>query len=450
MLNGFQIKHRLALLYTACTSLFLFIFSGFVLFFFQINMISEFDQSLKERFAYLQRHLETENNRNVHFRGSEYPNKVVIQGIEEIPIVEVWQGDDRVFSNSDLTLPQVAKTLKSLVLQDRHYRMISGWSDSNNEFYIKAAFDASRVRSKVRGLGVSLAILIPFSLSGICLMGFYFARKALEPVQVLANQAQLINADNLSTRVSTGNQHDELGQLASVLNSLLNRIESSFSSLKQFTSDASHELRTPLTAIKATCEIAQQDSAIDSDKVIEEVLVEVERMTDLTESLLMLTRGDSGVLQLELSEISTLQLVEDVVGLLSVLAEEKRQTLSIKGEDTRLNADYTLIRQAIMSLLHNAIQYSGKDEFIELKILSDQDEVSIRVEDQGPGIPLMHREKIFDRFYKVDLSRFRTAGGSGLGLSIVQWIARMHNGKITYFDNAPRGAVFELTLPINQ
>jgi len=127
-----------------------------------------------------------------------------------------------------------------------------------------------------------------------------------------------------------------------------------------------------------------------------------------------------------------------------------RRYLSIEGKDARLCADYTLVRQATMSLLHNAIQYSDNNGQIVLTVLSDQNDVSITIEDHGPGIPMMHREKIFDRFYKVDHSRNRSGGGSGLGLSIVQWIARMHKGKIEYLDNTPQGAVFKLTLPVNQ
>ena len=292
----------------------------------------------------------------------------------------------------------------------------------------------------------------PFALGFAGVGGYFLARHALGPIERMARRVHEINAERLGARLDVENPHDELGSLAKAFNETLARLEHSFEQLRRFTSDASHELRTPLTAIRSVGEVGlqQESSSEHYREVIGSMLEEAGRLSHLIDSLLTISRAESGQIQLERTTIFILPFVRDTISVLDVLAEEKGQDLSIEGDDTlRVQADCTILRQVLINLLDNAIKFSHRGGHISVCVSNaDEHTVAIDVEDNGPGIRPEHREKVFDRFYRVDEGRSREAGGTGLGLAIAKWGAQVHGGRLELNCPADGGCIFRLLLAV--
>src|SRR5947208_9770263 len=267
----------------------------------------------------------------------------------------------------------------------------------------------------------------------------------------MAQKAREITAESLAKRLPVDDAQDEFGRLATVFNDTLSRLQDAFERLRRFTADASHELRTPLTAMRSVGEVALRnplDASAYRD-VIGSMLEEVDRLTRLVESLLTLTRADSGKIQLASEVLDLGALAGSVVDQLRVLADEKQQDLQLRAPaSVHAMADGALIRHALMNLMHNAIKYTpvGGTITVELKAMNSGQAV-IEVRDTGPGIPRAHRDRIFDRFYRVDASRSREEGGVGLGLAIARWAIQANAGEIELADDGGSGSLFRILLP---
>jgi signal transduction histidine kinase len=178
------------------------------------------------------------------------------------------------------------------------------------------------------------------------------------------------------------------------------------------------------------------------------MLEETNRLTRLVDSLLTLSRADAGRIQLHLTEMSLLDLVTETAGLLEVLAEEKNQTLRVEGDASlRVVADRTILRQALVNLIDNAVKYSPAESSIRIQVTENDRDGVVEVQDSGPGIPSEHRSRIFERFYRVDKARTRAEGGTGLGLSIAQWAVTAHGGTIEVRCEPGFGSTFCIHLP---
>jgi heavy metal sensor kinase len=298
---------------------------------------------------------------------------------------------------------------------------------------------------------LGLVVGLPLALGLAGLAGYFLARRALSPIERMARRAHDINAQRLSDRLEVENPHDELGQLARAFNETLSRLEYAFNQLRQFTSDASHELRTPLTAIRSVGEVGLQKEggAEHYREVIGSMLEETNRLSALIESLLVIARADSGQMKIIKERILIMDLVRESSSLLEVLAEEKKQNLSIDGDESaEVQGDRSLLRRILVNLIDNAIKYSPEAGTIRMRVLRvDSQTVAIEVADSGPGISIEHRDKIFDRFYRIDEGRSRETGGAGLGLAIAKWIAETHGGNLMLECPQGGGCIFRLSLP---
>lgn len=293
----------------------------------------------------------------------------------------------------------------------------------------------------------------PLALGAAGAGGYFLARRAFSPIERMARRAREIRAEQLSTRLDIDNPDDELGVLAQAFNDTLERLERSFNQLRQFTADASHELRTPLNAIQNVGEVGlRQDRDRDYYReVIGSMLEESSRLARLVDSLLTITRADAGQLRLERTAIPILSFSREVVSLLEVLAEEKGQAISLDGDGTsQVWADHLILRQVLVNLIDNAIKYSPCGGSIAVRVARrGTQKVSIEIEDSGPGIAPEHRDKVFDRFYRIDEARSRETGGSGLGLAIAKWGAQAHDGQLELDCTANTGCIFRLILPLH-
>jgi heavy metal sensor kinase len=356
---------------------------------------------------------------------------------------EAWQreGLTRALQTGDSISP-----LSWTVPDGRRYRV---HSVSESSFRVGAAVDETSLRDTLRTLSVILAMGIPFA-AGLAIAGGYFlAGRVLSPVGAMAQKAREITAESLAKRLPVDNAQDEFGQLATVFNDTLSRLQDAFERLRRFTADASHELRTPLTAMRSVGEVALQNTldAVAYRDVIGSMLEEVDRLTRLVESLLMLTRADSGKVQLAPEALDLRGLAGHVVDQLRVLADDKQQELTLRTP-IRAHAigDAALVRHALMNLIHNAIKYTPNGGKITVEVNATGGRAMIEVRDTGPGIPAEHRGRIFDRFYRVDASRSREEGGVGLGLAIARWAVEANGGQIELANEGTDGSLFRVIL----
>ncbi len=296
----------------------------------------------------------------------------------------------------------------------------------------------------VQALGFPAVILLAW------VGGFILAGRVLSPLKKIIARTKTISAERLHERLPVENPQDELGQLSLSFNELLGKLDRSFGQMRQFTADASHELRTPLAAIRSVGEMALRTPRAEADyqETIGSMLEEVEKMTVLVNDLLALARSDSGILSPTFEITNLGDVVGDEVSLLKVLAEEKAQRLTMEIEHPcPVQLDRGIFRQAVSNILHNAIKYTPEGKNIRILAGKTSAGCYVEIADSGPGIEPEHRERIFDRFYRVDKVRSRETGGSGLGLAIAKWAVDVHGGRIDLTSEPGSGSTFRIELP---
>jgi heavy metal sensor kinase len=304
-----------------------------------------------------------------------------------------------------------------------------------------------RLEQQLREILVVLVLGLPLIVGLAGVGGYLLARRALAPIDDLAAEARRITADRLHERLSVPNQQDEIGRLAAVINDTFARLESSFRQLRRFTADASHELRTPLAVIRGIGEMGLRETRTPAEykEAMGGMLEEVDRLTRLVDTLLRLSRGDAGTVPLSRDDVDLGELAHEVASSLGILAEERQQRLQVAADGhVRVAVDRLVLRDAITNVVDNAIKYSPPGSRIDMRVDSDARQATLSIADQGPGVPAEHRERIFDRFYRIDEGRSREMGGTGLGLAIAKWAVEANGGRIA-LESSGSGSVFRIT-----
>ncbi len=314
------------------------------------------------------------------------------------------------------------------------------------------AYPFDELQSSLDDFLKTLMWLIPAVLFISTVGGWYFARASLRPVDEITRTAQDITASNLSRRLPVHRSNDEIGRLTETLNDMILRLERSFGQIRQFTADASHELRTPLTILTGELELALRSARTGEEyqEVISSALQETLRMSHVVEDLLLLSRADMGKISLKTEVIDLNEMLTDLADATSILGTEKDLTITYRhsSETLRTEGDSPRLYQMLLNLLDNAVKYTPHGGAITLTLHRDVDMAEIRVRDTGIGISAEDQRKIFDRFYRVDKARSRAQGGVGLGLSIVEWTIRAHNGTVSVESEPGVGSTFIVRLPI--
>lgn len=330
----------------------------------------------------------------------------------------------------------------------KRFRLMTGPAKSG--LLLTVALDEETLWSGLHTLFLILALALPSALILAALGGSILASRLLKPVASMAHQAEKINAENLSERLPIQNPEDEFGKLASIFNRTLSRLQNAFERLQRFTADASHELRTPLTALQSVGEVALQedlDAGAYRDR-IGSMLEETARLTRLVDSLLLLTRADRGELLVSRKEHDVTRLVEKAVEDMRIMAEEKNQRLMTSLQSgTKGKVDEDTVRRALVNILDNAIKYTPQGGTISVQLQEREGQLIIEVTDTGRGIAAEHREKIFDRFYRIEKDRSREIGGAGLGLAIAKWAVEANGGRIELESKQNHGSTFRILLP---
>jgi heavy metal sensor kinase len=374
---------------------------------------------------------------------------------------DVWlAGGEQVYrSGASASLPPVALAAttaqaryESIVANGRSWRTLTGTTlVGGRAVVLRVSRAETRLRSQLWEVLVVLVLGLPVVVVLAGVGGYVLARRALTPIDHLASEARRITAERLHERLSVPNQHDEIGRLAAVINDTFARLESSFEQLRRFTADASHELRTPLSVIRGIGEagLGETRTPAEYKEAMGSMLEEVDRLTNLVDTLLRLSHGDAGTVRLRREAIDLGHLTREVVTSLGILAEERNQRLVVDvAADVLVNADRLVLRESITNVIDNAIKYSAHGSTIDIRVRPEAGDAVLSVADQGPGIALEYRERIFDRFFRLDEARSRDRGGTGLGLAIAKWAVEVNGGHISVEGGADGGAIFRIVLPI--
>jgi heavy metal sensor kinase len=375
-------------------------------------------------------------------------------------VFELWSpaGEQLQRSGADVSLPPtVLATASSSYRYEtvrsngERWRSLTGSVTVDGQSVVlRAARSEERVLGQLREVLVVLVFGLPLIVMLAGVGGYVLARRALQPIDHLASEAHRITAEQLHQRLSVPNQHDEIGRLAAVINSTLARLEGSFDQLRRFTADASHELRTPLAVVRGIGEaaVAKRRTALEYEEAIGSMLEEVDRMSNLVDTLLRLSRGDARTIKPTHQLTDLGELAKEAASSLGILAEDRHQIIDVSvNGGVVVSVDRLILREALTNILDNAIKYSPNASAIQIRVERVGDRAVIAVTDQGPGVALEHREVIFDRFFRVDQSRTRNGGGAGLGLAIAKWAVQLHGGELTVQDGSRGGSEFRIVLP---
>ncbi len=286
------------------------------------------------------------------------------------------------------------------------------------------ARDAGRFRR-------AFLLLSPLALCALAAGGWWLARRALRPVALITRTAESLGADRLDRRVPVVEADPEIQRLADVINGMLERLERSFLQAARFSSDAAHAPQTPLTVLQGEPDNAIQAAPAGSDeqRLFTGLLEEVRKLKAIVHKLLILARADAGRLSLNLAEIDLGALAEAAAEDLEALAPDRHVELAAAPR-VRVRGDSDLVGQAVSNLTSNALKYSPAGSLIRLEVKAAGEVASLRLTNTAAPIPAAARERIFDRFYRLDASRSGSVGSSGLGLSLAREIARAHGGDL--------------------
>lgn len=329
----------------------------------------------------------------------------------------------------------------------------SGFTTSGGFRLYAVPFDAGYVvtgqstrvpQSSLSGIVVFLIVSAVPALIAALLASWLVAGRALAPLKTVALTAEDVGRDHdLGRRLVEPRTHDEVNALARSFNGMLSRLQDAFEAQKRFVADASHELRTPLTTIQANAGLlASRDVTGDVRRAAaDDVVAESARMSRLLDRLLTLARADAGF-RLGRAPVDLDRLVEEVCRQAAALHPDRR--LDVDAAAVTVEGDDDALRQLVANLVDNALRH-GRAR-IQVQLRAEGRWARLVVADDGPGVPPEERERIFERFHRVE--RSRTGPHAGLGLAIARWIAEQHDGRIVAGDAELGGAAFLVDLPL--
>ncbi len=285
------------------------------------------------------------------------------------------------------------------------------------------------------------------------LVGWFMARRAVSGVEAITRTARQISESDLSRRVPLMARHEEIDRLAVTFNQMLDRIEKLVVGIREMGDNIAHDLKSPVARIRGLAEISLSGAMGDNDELISlagNTIEECDRLLDMINTMLMISKTDAGASDLNIEPLNIADVARGAVNLFSPLAEDKGLLLSCDTPDSlMMEGDLKMLQRAVANLLDNAIKYTPPPGHINIRVFHDNGNeqwLNVSVADSGMGIDSQDLPKIFNRFFRCDQSR--TAGGSGLGLSLARTIAHAHHGDIRVISTKGKGSVFTISLPV--
>lgn len=332
-----------------------------------------------------------------------------------------------------------------LIDDDHLYQVVAqGVSYRGQTYTAVVATSVETQRQTVLTVAKYLATGVPVLLIVVGLAGWLMVGQALRPVERIRSQVQRIGSRRMTERVPVPETRDEIARLAVTMNEMLDRLETGQATQRRFVSDASHELRSPLATLTAALEVVSADTTGEAWQDLQQVMeAETERMRRLVEDLLLLAKADDTGLRMQETDVD----LDDLVAAEIQRLRSSKPELKVTGDvhPVRVVGDPTRLSQVLRNLVDNAARAAHTT--VRLTTTEQNGSAVITVEDDGDGIPAADRLRVFERFVRLDTSRSRASGGSGLGLSIAREITRAHQGTITLTPSATGGTTATITLP---
>ena len=318
---------------------------------------------------------------------------------------------------------------------------------------IQIAIDVSQKEKLLARYRFWFCIILLACLGIFPLVGYQIARHGIRPVEEMATTARHISSTNLRERIVAEGYPFELASLAGTFNQMLDRLEESFERISRFSADIAHDLRTPVNNIRGEAEVAlaRTRSAGEYREVLESCLEEAVRLSDLIGDLLFLARAESPITHLRRVRVDVGELLGGVREYYEASAADGGVSLNtaVAAAPVIAELDRTLLQRAVGNLVSNALAHTPPGGSVVLETSADSSTIRIEVSDTGVGIPEEALPRVFDRFFRVDSSRFQGSGGTGLGLAIVKSIALLHGGNVEISSQPGRGTQVTLHMPIS-
>jgi heavy metal sensor kinase len=371
--------------------------------------------------------------------------------------------DGQVFSSSNMVywknIPVTEKAirellhkgrpmLETLTIQDRpdQVRILYAMINPNIILQVGLVMESySRFLAAFKGIFI---ITMSFLILVAAGMGWFMAKRAVSGVEAVTRTARKISGGSLEERVLIKGQGDEIDQLAQTFNQMLDRIQTLVTEIKEMTDHIAHDLRSPLTRIRGHAEVTltTAKSLSEYETMAADTIEECDRLLDMINTMLLISKTESGVDAMVMEEIDLSDLVQEACELFSPTAEDKGLSLNCDvAKGGRLKGDTRMIQRLISNLLDNAIKYTPTGGSVTVSLEKQEENLVIEVRDTGIGIPPDDLPRIFERFYRCD--RSRSLEGIGLGLSLARAIARAHGGDMIVLSQPNAGSTFKVVLP---
>lgn len=318
------------------------------------------------------------------------------------------------------------------------------------EATIEMAVDRSSDEDILKKFREKLLVVLIFSLIACALAGYWIAYRGIRPVKEMAETAALIRSNTLYERLEISGLPSELSDLAETFNGMLYRLEDSFARLSRFSSDIAHELRTPLQNLRGEVEVVlrRERGPGEYQDLLGSCLEEYQRLSNMIDRLLFLARAEDPKTQIQMETIFLKKELELLRDFYELSAGEAGILLEMEApSDLELSADRYMFQRAVGNLVENALNHTPSRGKVRLKAASNRTNILVEVSDTGRGIPKDQLPRVFDRFYRVDVSRSVSSGGAGLGLSIVKSIMDLHGGSVEIHSEISQGTSVILLFP---
>jgi heavy metal sensor kinase len=304
----------------------------------------------------------------------------------------------------------------------------------------------SRFVDAFQGLFIVTMAFLVIVAGGV---GWFMAKRAVSGVEAVTRTARKIAEGLLDERVPVKPRSDEIDQLATTFNHMLDRIHALLTEIKEMTDNIAHDLRSPITRIRGMAEVTLTTGAplVDYESMAASTIEECDRLLDMINTMLLISKTESGVDTLSREKVDIAGLVRDACELFTPLAEDKGvKLICVVSGESALSGDTGMVQRMLSNILDNAIKYTPPGGEAKLTVLeNEKQDISIVVQDTGVGISAADLPHIFERFFRCDQSRSQT--GTGLGLSLARAIARAHGGDITVSSSPGQGSTFTIVLP---
>lgn len=326
--------------------------------------------------------------------------------------------------------------------------------ENYGQVWVRGVVSAAEAGSTIDNLFRLALIAFPGLILLAAAGGYLITVWAFRPVRQIAETAEQINSgSDLTRRIQLGDGRDEIYTLAAAFDHMFDRLQASFERERQFTSDASHELRTPIAVIISQCEFALESARTREEamEALDTVLQQAQRMSALIAQLLTLARADRGQTKLNLETVDLSQLTQMAADQMEELAARRGILVETRIQPgLRLQGDETLLLRMLLNLMENGVRYGKEGGRLAIRLTGRPGQIVGEIQDDGIGIAPEHLPHIWERFYQADEARSASREGSGLGLSMVQYIVQAHGGTITAESTLGAGSVFTFVLPVNR